>query len=72
MLLEDCERGIVTKLLAESELVYDIFATEVVKEGGSDPAIVEILAKYEGSRLSEAQKMMLTVQALAILRCLLL
>jgi len=72
VLLENRERGIVAKFLAESELVYDIFATEVVKERGRDPAVVERLAKDGSSRLTEAQRLMLTVQALAILRCLLL
>ena len=72
MLLENRECGIVSKLLTKCELVYDIFATEVVKEGGCDPAMIETLAKDGDSRLTEAQRMMLTVQALAILQCLLL
>jgi hypothetical protein len=72
VLFKNCERGIVAKFLAEGELVYDIFATEVVKERGRDPAVVETLA-YDGTpRLTDAQRLMLTVQALAILRCLLL
>jgi hypothetical protein len=44
VLFKNCERGIVAKFLAEGELVYDIFATEVVKERGRDPAVVETLA----------------------------
>jgi hypothetical protein len=72
VLLENRVSGIVSKLLAKCELVYDICATEVVKEGGCDPAVVETLAKDGASRLTEAQRMMLTVQALAILRCSLL